>query len=335
MLYVSFPQTASPHPLNFYLAAEEWLIRNGTPGQEYFFLWQAPPTIICGRNQVVENEVDVDYCRAKGVNMVRRRSGGGAVYADMDNLMFSYVTLAREAGEKVTTTFSHYTAMVAAMLRSLGLNATSTTRNDVWIDDRKVSGYAFYNLPQGAIVHGTMLYDFDPERMGRCLTPSRAKLSSKGVKSVQSHVTTIREHLPQMSIEDFKQRARAFMGTEGELALDDKAVREIEEIAAEYERPEWLWRMHADRPLPPMRRIEGVGEFVADVATDAQGRIKAVNLMGDFFLLSDLDSSLLDHLKGTERTPQAIRAALDRADITVANVIHGLDNEAFIQLLTE
>lgn len=336
MRYVNLANPEKERPLNFYLAVEEWLARNGKPGDEYFFLWQVKPTIICGRNQVVENEVDVDYCRAHGVDMVRRRSGGGAVYADMNNIMFSYVTLPEHnghpgEGRTVATTFSHYTSLVADMLRSLGLDATTSPRNDVWIQGRKVSGYAFYNVPQGSIVHGTMLYDFDPEAMGRCLTPTRSKLSSKGVKSVESHVTTIKEHLPKLSIEEFKDTARRFMGIDGTLTLDEKAEREIEAIAAEYRRPDWLFRMKTDRELPPVQRIEGVGEFIVDVETDKDNVIRRVNLMGDFFLVSELDAALLDLLIGVKRERQDITRAL--RGVHVADVIHGLDNDTFIDLL--
>ncbi len=163
------------------------------------------PTVIFGRNQNIEAEVDIDYCRRNGIGFYRRKSGGGCVYADMDNIMMSYITA---SGDDVQTIFSRYTSMIAGMLSSLGLEASATGRNDVYIGTRKVSGNAFYRLPGRSIVHGTMLFSTDMGHMLRAITPSRSKMESKQVQSVAAHVTTISEHLPELNIDDFEAPCR-------------------------------------------------------------------------------------------------------------------------------
>ena len=153
-------------PLPFYLAMEEWIARN-LPPDDYFFAWRVNPTVICGRNQDIEKEVNLEYCRKNGISVVRRRSGGGCVYADMNNWMFSYITPSSE----VSSTFARYTSMVADMLNSLGLETSATGRNDILVNKKKIAGNAFYHMADRAIVHGTMLYEDGPN--GDCLPTFR------------------------------------------------------------------------------------------------------------------------------------------------------------------
>ena len=121
---------------------EEYIARNLDKG-EYFFMWQVDPTVIFGRNQLIQNEVNIEYCRQHNIQTYRRKSGGGCVYADMTNIMFSYIT----PDENVSLTFSRYIDMVSEMLRKLGIPAETSGRNDIMIEGRKVSGNAFYHIP--------------------------------------------------------------------------------------------------------------------------------------------------------------------------------------------
>ncbi len=227
--------------------------------------------------------------------------------------------------------------MVADTLRALGLDATTTGRNDILIGDRKVSGNAFYHLHGRGILHGTMLYDADIPRMVSAITPSRAKLSAKGVKSVRSHVTTIREHLPSLSIGDFKSFCREHL-CDSEQTMTAADIAETERIALPYFTDEWFRGRHRGADAgPERRRIEGVGEFAVSIdlspAADSGGipRIRKVNLAGDFFLLSDLDEELLDHLSGVEYTRGAILEAL--SPLPVDRVIANLTAEDLASLL--
>lgn len=319
-----------PRPLPFYLAMEEHLARN-YPHGEYFFMWQVEPTVIFGRCQNPFAEVNLEFCRKEGIQTYRRKSGGGCVYADMNNIMFSHVT----TSDEVTTTFSRYCGMVADTLRELGLDASTTGRNDVVIGDRKVSGNAFYHLHNRSIVHGTMLYDADLPRMSQAITPSRAKLHAKGVSSVRSHVTTIREHLPHLSITDFKRFCRSRL-CDRELVMNPDDIAEISRIAGEYLSPEWIWGRH-DKNTAERRRIEGAGEFSLSIdiipppEPGMAATIRKVDLQGDFFLLSDLDEGLLDHLKGVELTREAVTEALSRT--SPGEVIAGLTTGSLTDLL--
>ena len=324
-----------PHRLAFYLAMEEFAAHE-LPSNEYFFAWRVPPTVICGRNQDIEKEVDLAYCNAEGIDVVRRRSGGGCVYADMNNLMFSYIT----PGSEVVTTFSQYTAMLSAMLRSLGFDAAATGRNDILIGGRKVSGNAFYRLSDRSIVHGTMLYEIDFERMAKAITPSRAKLESKAVKSVQSHITCLKTEGLTMPIEEFCLYAVNYL-TDGEpIHLSQEQVTCIEQFEQLYYDVEYINRRRPSgnaslstkiADVEINSRIDGVGEFSVSIWLDNNHRITEMNLAGDFFVLSNLEESITNKLKGTEFSPESVMTAL--ININTSTVIAGLSNEMFLNLL--
>ena len=221
--------------LSFYLAMEEYAARNLLQEDDLFFLWQVEPTVIFGRNQVIESEVNMDYCRQHNIQFYRRKSGGGCVYADMSNLMMSYIT----RSDEVTTTFSRYMQMICQMLTDLGLPATSTQNNDVLIGGRKVSGNAFYHLPGVSIVHGTMLFDTDMQHMLNAITPPSTKLDKHGVQSVRQRITLLREHT-QLTIDDFKQFAldRLCDRTYKLTRIDVDAIMNIEQ---EYLDPDFIY----------------------------------------------------------------------------------------------
>lgn len=328
MKWLKLPDGFPTQRLPFYLAMEEWAARDlAHIGDDLFFMWQVRPTVIFGRNQRIEAEVDLDYCRRNGIEFYRRKSGGGCVFADMNNIMFSYITTA----DDVVTTFSHYTGLVARFLRSLGLDASDTSRNDVLISGRKVSGNAFYHLPGRCIAHGTMLYDADFTHLANALTPSRSKLESKGVKSVESRITTIREHLPQLGIEEFKQRALESL-TDGTIAVTPAQIEEIRAIEEPYYNPRWIHGSRQSSTISRQTRIEGVGEFHADIDTRGAGDIiERVNLSGDFFMLGDLDTLLLNRLHGVRLGRREILDALAGTDPALA--VPGLTREHLAALL--
>lgn len=321
MIHVLLPDYRV-RPLSFYLAMEEYLAARDAG--EYFFMWQVEPTVIIGRNQHLLSEVNVDYCRHKGIDMVRRRSGGGCVYADMKNIMFSYIT----TSATVTNTFAGYTSLVASMLRSIGLDAEAGGRNDIMIDGRKVSGNAFYHRRGRAIVHGTMLYDTDIDEMLHAISPSHVKLTSKGVESVRSRVVNLTE-VTDMSLDEFKCRAASYM-CDSTLVLDGDEVSRIETIEQNYRAPGWLEGNIAADVQPTTRRVEGVGEFGISVSLKG-GDIDQVSLTGDFFLLSDLDEAILDRLRGVSYDRDSIRKALSGVD--VRQIIAGLDNEQLLEMI--
>lgn len=325
--YINMPAGCYNRRLPFFLAAEEFAARCLPSDSDYFFMWRVSPTVIIGRNQIFETEVNASYCRSNGIAMWRRKSGGGCVYADRDNIMFSYIT---DSGDDVAHTFAGYTRKVAAMLRGLGLEATAGGRNDVLIGDRKISGNAFYRLPNGrSIAHGTMLFDLDIDRMMRAITPSRIKLESKGIDSVRSRVTSVREHVPQLSIEDFMDHARSHM-SDAAITLSTDDVDEIERMEVPYLSEKWIYGHSPRGSVSVDRRIEGVGDFHVEMTMQG-GRIENINMSGDFFLTADLDSCLLDRIHGTLLTPEGLDDAL--GDFDPSKVIMGLTRGAFADLL--
>lgn len=322
MKYLSLPDE-SERRLPFYLAMEEYAAR--TSKEEIFFMWQVAPTVIFGRNQLLENEVNLDYCRQNSIQTFRRKSGGGCVFADMSNIMFSYIV----SSDDVNTTFSSYTSKIAEMLRSLGLDASATGRNDIFIGDKKVSGNAFYHVPGRSIVHGTMLYDTDLAHMTMAISPSREKLASKGVESVRNRITTLSRHLT-MGIEDFKKYARNYMCGDETLNLTDADVKAIESIAEPYYTKEWIYGKNPRYSKCVKSRIEGVGEFVVQMEIKSN-RIADINMSGDFFLLSDIDQNLFQKILGCEYTEDAVKEAL--AGVKTDSIIHGLTQQQLISLI--
>ena len=232
MKYIALP-TKENRQLSFYLAMEEYVARH-MKEPDCFFMWQVAPTVIFGRNQVVENEVNLEYCREHDIRVVRRKSGGGCVYADMDNLMLSMVT----DGDNVGFTFNRFVTLIQLALHKIGVSATSTAHNDIMIGDRKVCGTAFYQLPGRSIVHSTMLYDTNMQHMLNAITPSAEKLEKKGIQSVRQRITLLKDHTP-LSLNEIKQKIRDTL-CDGELVLTEEQVAGIEEIEQTYLKQDFI-----------------------------------------------------------------------------------------------
>lgn len=321
MIYVGLKENCV-RPLPFYLAMEEYVARHQA-GDDCFFMWQVEPTVIFGRNQLIENEVNLDYCHAHHIHTYRRKSGGGCVYADMSNIMFSYIT----RDEQVSLTFNRYINMVALVLCRLGVDARASGRNDIMIGDRKVSGNAFYHIPGHSIVHGTMLYDTCMENMVGSITPTDEKLLSKGVKSVRQHIALLKDYIT-LDIEAFKRFVRKNL-CDREITLGDDDIAAIEQIEQEYLRPEFIYGHNPRYTMTRHGRIEGVGDF--EVRLEMKNNvIKDVNVMGDFFLVGDIDTGLISLLRGVELARPALERALpERLD----DIILGLRRQPFINLI--
>ncbi|MDY4149487.1 MAG: lipoate--protein ligase family protein [Paludibacteraceae bacterium] len=199
MLHIPSPDNKR---LVWYLAMEEYMAQH-VADQEIFFSWIVSPTVIFGRHQVMEDEVNIPFCHEHGVQMYRRKSGGGCVYADRGNLMLSYITPDTHS-EQV---FQRYLDIISDALRQLGFPAVKSEHNDILIDGHKVSGNACYALPTGTIVHGTLLYNVDFSALQQAITPSKEKLAKHGVHSVRQRVGNLVDL--QGMIPDFEQHINA------------------------------------------------------------------------------------------------------------------------------
>ncbi len=222
MDFILLPDRA-PKPLSFYLAMEEYVAAAIGCG---FFVWQVDPTVIIGRNQDLRSEVDLEYCNAKGINIVRRKSGGGCVYADRGNLMISYIT----PRKGVDDVFPFFMNRLAGVLRDCGVNAMVTGRNDILVGGRKVSGSAFFVHPGASIVHSTLMFNVDLDVLERAITPSAEKLSRHAVRSVRQRVANLAEFAPDLSVEAVTEALKAtFCDSERVLTgLEIDSVRQLE-----------------------------------------------------------------------------------------------------------
>ena len=208
--------------LAFYLAMEEFVARE-IEG-EAFFVWRVEPTVIFGRNQVLENEVNLEYCREHGVDVVRRKSGGGCVYSDLGNIMVSYISRRGDVSE----VFDRYMTALTEALRALGVPAEKSGRNDILVEGRKVSGNAFHQLPDRSIVHGTLLYSTDLEALTEAIRPPVEKLQRHGVESVRQRVMNLSEYVALMTEPDDALKSpealvKYLVGyfTDGDILLDE------------------------------------------------------------------------------------------------------------------
>ena len=322
MKYISLPEDKTRN-LSFYLAMEEYVARQ-IDEPDCFFLWQVEPTVIFGRNQLIENEVNVEFCKRRGIQMFRRKSGGGCVYADMGNMMFSYVT----SSDSVGFTFHKFLNLLLLVLRKAGVEATISSRNDIMIDGRKVSGSAFYHIPGRCIVHSTMLYDTDMTNMVGAITPDDTKLLSKGVKSVRQHIALLKDYIG-MDIRSFKNLVYDTICRDGRcLTADD--VAEIEQMEKEYLSEEFIYGNNPRCSLVVKQRIEGVGQMEARIELK-NGVIRNANLLGDYFLLGELNP-LMDCLKGCALSRSSLENALPD---NLSDIILNLKKEDFINLLLQ
>ena len=226
MKYVALPFTGTRR-LSFYLAMEEYVARH-LDEPDCFFMWQVEPTVIFGRNQVVENEVNLDYCREHGIHVVRRKSGGGCVYADMDNVMLSFVT----SEENVGIAFNRFVNMVLLVFRKMGIEATGSSHNDIMIGDRKVCGTACYHVSGRSIVHSTLLYDTNMEHMLHAITPGPEKLEKKGIQSVRQRITFLKDYT-SLGLDEVKTLIRDTLCV-GERMLTTEEVIGIEQLEQQY-----------------------------------------------------------------------------------------------------
>ena len=324
MIYVALPNSGENRNVTFYLAMEEYIARNLSSQQEYFFMWQVRPSVIFGRNQLIYNEVNLEYCKAHGINVFRRKSGGGCVYADMNNIMFSYIT---PDDNPVNVTFDRYIGMIVSMLQKLGVKATSSGRNDIMVEGRKLSGNAFYHIPGRSIVHGTMLYDTDMQNMVGAITPSNQKLVSKGVESVRQRITLLKDHTG-MDIEQFKTFAKTSLCSDT-MTLGEADTSRIESIEAEYLTDEFIYGNNPRYNISRKKRIEGVGDFAISIEMK-NGTIKDIDIKGDFFLVGDIGKTIVQPLRGCHLSASDIAGALpDRLD----DIILNLQKDDFVNLL--
>ena len=324
MKYILLPKPDTIHQLSFYFAVEEYVARHYTD-DDYFIGWRVNPTVMLGRNQLIDNEVNTDYCKEHKIDIFRRKSGGGCIYADKGCIQFSYISRATNANEA----FAAYMQRMADLLKGLKIDAQLSGRNDILIDGTKVSGCAFYQLSNRSVLHNSLLFDTQLDHLSNALTPAKEKLQSKGVASVRQRVTNVATYT-QLDILAFMDYVRQEMcGTEV-LELTEEDMKEVAEIEKELSSDDFVYGKNPKYSLVRKHRFEGVGTLEAHIELK-NNIIESINMVGDYFLLGDIDHDFLYLLKGCEFTREAVEERLE--DIDLSTIIRGLKLRQFLRLL--
>lgn len=322
---VVMPADTKPRRAAFYLAAEEWVAGNlpftksrTEKEVSYLFTWQVQPTVVMGRNQIAHQEVDIDFCKRNGIDIIRRKSGGGAIFADEGNIMISLIT---SAG-KVEPLFEEYAETVAEGLRSLGADVKVSGRNDIVLIERadvhdtitsgKICGNSFYHLADRNIVHGTMLFTTNPKLMAGALKPMPQKLRAKGVQSVRSRIGLLSNanlSLPdEGGVSSLRKEVEKIL-SDRFIRLDNKSIQEIERIEQGYYDQYYLYGSCAKDEVIRGARIEGCGVIEFHFVLKGS-MIKKVNLSGDYFELYDAQQEFSKALEGVTFTDDNIAKAI-------------------------
>jgi lipoate-protein ligase A len=315
MLFVDNRDVTDAH-LN--LALEEYVLRQRMGEDDLLLFYVNAPAIIIGRNQTTIEEIDPDVVAARGIRVVRRISGGGAVYHDLGNLNFSFMT--RDVSGRFNR-YERFTRPVVDVLRTLGVAAEIGGRNDILVAGRKISGNAQFATPDRMFSHGTLLLDSNLDDVTAALRPRPGKVESKGVKSIRSRVANISEFLgAPLAVEELRERIlEGIFGTRDRariptLALGDadwEAVRELHD--RKY--GTWKWN-YGENPPSNVQRAKRfpVGEI--DVRLDVQeGHLAGVRIFGDFMGRKDV-GELEARLIGIPYTREAVAGALEGVEIS-------------------
>ena len=324
MKYILLPKPDTIHQLPFYFAIEEYVARHYTD-DDYFMGWRVSPTVMLGRNQLIDNEVNTDYCKEHKIDIFRRKSGGGCIYADKGCIQFSYISRAVNANEA----FAAYMQRMADLLKGLKIDAQLSGRNDILIDGTKVSGCAFYQLSNRSVLHNSLLFNTQLDHLSNALTPAKEKLQSKGVASVRQRVTNVATYT-QLDILAFMDYVRQEMcGTEV-LELTEEDMKGVAEIEKELASDDFVYGKNPKYSLIRKHRFEGVGTLEGHIELK-NNIIGSINMVGDYFLLGDIDHDFLSLLKGCEFTREAVEERLE--DIDLSTIIRGLKQRQFLRLL--
>lgn len=276
------------------LALEEYLLKNST--QEFFILWQNSPSIIVGRNQNTVAEINAEYVKEHSIPVVRRLTGGGAVFHDLGNLNYTFIV---NDSANARLDFKKYTAPILDVLRRLSVNAELSGRNDMTIDDRKFSGNSQYRYRGRLLHHGTLLFSSNLPDISSALKADPSKFEGKGIKSVRNRVTNISEHLgTPITLAEFKNLITAnIKSSHSEFNVYSLSEQELAAVSLlEKEKySTWEWNYGASPAYNITNRKKFPAGSVEVFLTVTGGMIRGIRIYGDFFgecEIQDIESSL-------------------------------------------
>ena len=313
------------------LAVEEYALKNLDINETYLLFYINEPSIIIGRNQNTIEEINTEYVEKNGIHVVRRLSGGGAVYHDLGNLNFSFIT--KDDGESFHN-FRKFTEPVIAALKNLGVNAELSGRNDIEAEGKKISGNAQFSTGGRMFSHGTLLLNSEMENVASALKVKKDKIESKGIKSVRGRVANISEFLSdKLSIEEFRSLLlkSIFEGQNDipEYQLTAEDWEKINQLSKErYQNWEWNYGKSPKFNLQHSHRFP-VGQI--DVRLEVnKGVIEGCKIYGDFFGVGDV-SEIEDKLKNTRYEKGELEKTL--ADVDTTYYFGNVSKEEFLNLL--
>ncbi|NFL95864.1 lipoate--protein ligase [Clostridium botulinum] len=274
----------------FNLALEEYLLKNVDIREDYFILWQNQPTIVIGKHQNTLKEINMNFVKDNNINVVRRNSGGGAVYHDLGNINFTFIT---KYDEKHLLDFKTFTNPVVYSLGKLNVKAELSGRNDILIDGRKISGNSQHIYKDRFLHHGTLLFNSELENLVKALNVDNDKILSKGIESIKSRVTNIKEHVKEdIFMEKFKEILieNIFMWNKSSLKeynLTNDHINDIEKLMEEkYMTWQWNYGYSPEFNYRNSKRFQG-GKLEV-LLNIVEGHINECKIYGDFLGLMDV-----------------------------------------------
>ena len=315
------------------LAIEEFALRHlPLEDDSYLLFYINAPSIIIGKHQNTIEEINAEYVKEKGIQVVRRLSGGGAVYHDLGNLNFSFIT--KDDGQSFHN-FRKFTEPVVEALRSFGVNAELTGRNDLQVGEQKISGNAQFATRGRMFSHGTLMFNLNLDDVQASLHANPEKFKSKSTKSVRSRVANIIDFMDRkMTIEEFRSELlRHIFGMDPasvpQYQLKEADWEKIRQISAERYK-NWDWNYG----LSPESNVKHAKKFpvgIIDLRMDIKdGHIKNIKIYGDFFGVGDV-TDIEDKLKGVRYEENDVRAAL--SDVDIKHYFGNLEKDEFIGLV--
>lgn len=314
------------------LAIEEYVLRTMDIEEDSFLLFYInEPSIIVGKNQNTIEEIDTDFVENNGIKVVRRLSGGGAVYHDLGNLNYSFIT--KDDGESFRN-FEKFTEPVVEALSKIGVKAELIGRNDLLVEGRKISGNAQFATQGRMFSHGTLMFDTEIDTVVSALKVRKDKIESKGIKSIRSRVANISEFLQEpMTIEEFRlEILKSIFGGEENIKykeLTDEDWENIHELSRE-RYANWDWN-YGKSPKFNMQHSHRFPVGSIDVRLQVnKGVIEDISIFGDFFGIGEIEK-VQEKLRGVTYNRESIEEAL--SEIDVPTYLGGITMEEFVQLI--
>ena len=314
------------------LALEEYLLTHHTEG-EILLLWQNANTVVIGRNQNTEEEINRPFVEEHQITVVRRTTGGGAVYHDLGNLNYSFI---QDVGDPETISIAALAVPVVRALEEMGVHAELSGRNDILVNGKKISGVAQRMFRNRILHHGTLLFDSDPEMVAGALQVRQDKFQSKSAKSVRTRIGNIREFLPDstVTVEDFRRRLIEALTASREvrpICLTAEEEREIRTLQEEKYR-NWDWNFEKSPAYAFHNGARFPGGRVEISANVEQGIIREIRFTGDFLALTEV-SQAEKALTGVRFERQPVAEGL--AALPLQALFGSVTAEEILQLLFE